>query len=245
MFDHLAIHADLLVLILGAALYLTDLARLLHTNEVLFVGRSNGTWSALTPANGLRFNRRHAVFARPHDPATVTVRMMWPSEKTPPRDYREKLEREVRHLFVPRHFCRLLLPEIFLGIPIAYSVLGNSLVTLAILAVIYLQILFMVVWLLVSRKKLQLTWKTCLLLAFESLVCIPYAINMHRKIADRLVPAEVSDALGAGRLLLDENQQAGLNRYVLSSVNTQVERAADNSATLLALQSRLDKEIGK
>jgi len=242
--DHLTIHADILVLILGAVLYLTDLARLLHANEVLFVGRAGGTWSALTPANGLRFNRKHAIFARPYDPAAVTIRMMWPSDKTPEKEYRETLESRLQQLFVLRHFCTLLLPEIFLGIPIAYSVLGNSVITLAILAVIYLQILFVVIWLFFKRKEFQLTWKTCLLLAFESLVCIPYAINLHRKIAEKLVPTSGGDALGASKHLLGDEQQIELKRYIQTAVSTQIERAGDTPA-LSELQSTLDKEIGK
>ena len=245
MLDHLAIHADILVLILGAILYLTDLARLLHTNEVLFVGRTGRQWYAMTPANGLRFSRKHAVLARPYDPGAITVRMMWPSERTPPAKYRKNLESRLQQLFIPRHFCMLLLPEIFLGIPIAYSVLGNSAITLAILAVIYLQILALIAWLFFSRKKFQLSWATCLLLAFESLVCIPYAINMHRKIAEKLVPSDVTDALGVSEQLLDEEQQFELKRNIRSVVTEQIERNTDSTPTLSALQSRLDKEIGK
>ena len=245
MLDHLAIHADILVLILGAILYLTDLARLLHTNEVLFVGRTGRQWYAMTPANGLRFSRKHAVLARPYDPGAITVRMMWPSERTPPAEYRKNLESRLQQLFIPRHFCTLLLPEIFLGIPIAYSVLGNSAITLAILAVIYLQILALVAWLFFSRKKFQLPWATCLLLAFESLVCIPYAINMHRKIAEKLVPSDVTDALGVSEQLLDEEQQFELKRNIRSVVTEQIERNTNSTPTLSALQSRLDKEIGK
>ena len=245
MLDHLAIHADILVLILGAILYLTDLARLLHTNEVLFVGRTGRQWYAMTPANGLRFSRKHAVLARPYDPGAITVRMMWPSERTPPAEYRKNLESRLRQLFIPRHFCMLLLPEIFLGIPITYSVLGNSAITLAILAVIYLQILALIAWLFFSRKKFQLSWATCLLLAFESLVCIPYAINMHRKIAEKLVPSDVTDALGVSEQLLDEEQQFELKRNIRSVVTEQIERNTNSTPTLSALQSRLDKEIGK
>jgi len=244
VFDHLAIYADILVLILGAILYLTDLGRLLHANEVLFVGRAKGSWSALTPANGLRFNRKHAVLPRPFDPTVATVRLMWPSDKTPGKKYRKKLESQLEQLFVPRHFCLLLLPEIFLGIPIAYSWLGNSVLTLAILAVIYLQILFVVIWLLFSRKKLGLAWKTCLLLAFESLVCIPYAINLHRKLAEKIVPKDVTDVLGASQQFLGEEQQLELKRYIHTAVSTQLERIADPRPALSTLQSRLEKEIG-
>ena len=245
MLDHLAIHADILVLILGAILYLTDLARLLHTNEVLFVGRTGSQWYAMVPANGLRFSRKHAVLARPYDPGAVALRAMWPSERTPPEKYRKDLESRLERLFVPRHFCTLLLPEIFLGIPIAYSVLGNSTITLAILAVIYLQILALVAWLFFSRKKFQLSWTTCLLLAFESLVCIPYAINMHRKIAEKLAPSDVTDALGMSEQLLDKEQQFELKRNIRSVVATQIERGMNGTPDLSALQSRLDKEIGK
>jgi hypothetical protein len=168
---------------------------------------------------------------------------MWPSERQPAKDYRKNLESGLRQLFLPRHFCTLLLPEIFLGIPIAYSVLGNSVITLAVLAVIYVQILFLVVWLFVSRRALQLSWKTCLLLAFESLICIPYAINLHRKIGEKLVPGDVSDALGVGEQLLSADQYVELKQYVRSVVGTQIER--NGTPALAALQTRLDKEIGK
>ena len=115
---------------------------------------------------------------------------------------------------------------------------------MAILAVIYLQILSLVAWLFFSRRKLGLTWKTCLLLAFESLVCIPYAINMHRKIAEKLVPTDVTDALGASGQFIGEDQQLELKRYIQTAVSTRIERSGD-TPTLSALQSVLDKEIGK
>ncbi len=210
MFEYLPIGTDVLVLIVGVLLYLTDLGCLLYANEVVFVGRAESNWAALTPADGIRFSRRSAVLPRLYDPGSVVIRMLWLAKGSEERqvrpDLRESIEQKLRSLLVPRVMCTLLLPQIFLGIPIAYMQANYAWPTFWVIVLIYLQVLVLIVWLLMSRTALQVPWKMTLLLAFESLVCIPYAINFHRKLAARVASMSATNPADVARSLLPEDR---------------------------------------
>lgn len=206
MSDYIPIRADVLVLVIGVSFYLIDLAQLLYANEVLLVRGSHSKWFAITPIDGIRFNRRHAVFPRFYDPGSVVIRFVWPTgeldNSSQQLDSINDIDARIKTLAVPRIICTLLLPEIFVGIPVAYLLPNNTWPILGLILLIYIQIIALVIWLLFSRRELQLPWKTTALLVFESLVCIPYAINFHRKVAERTIGLSGTDLLETSKCLL-------------------------------------------
>ncbi len=249
--EYIPIRAEVLVLIVGIFLYLTDLGRLLYANEILLVGGANSKWSAITPADGFIFNRRYAVFPRPHDPGTVVMRFLWPTRTLDSSvrqlDTRQEIEARLQSLFVPRVLCTLLLPEIFLGIPLAYSLPSHNWPTFGMILFIYVQIICLVVWLLFSRNELQLPWKFSVLLAFESLVCPPYAINLHRKVAMKTICRSGADILDIGECLLAPHRLNMLRDHIRSAIDDRLEGEQDIAKeleSLVRLRSRLNRVTG-
>ena len=223
MFDHLPIRPDVLVFALALLLYVTDLGRLIYANEVLFCSAGGGRWNAIMPSDGFFFRRRHAVFPRPYDPGCLVLSLNWPAQ---PRaadagDLRERLTALQSQLSFPQLVCRLLAAEMFLGLPGAYLLPRHDVPVLLLLAVIYIQVLALVMWLFRSRHRLALPLSACLMWAFESLVCIPYAVNMHRKIGALLLAAAKYDVLDAAGALLDDPAQQALARQLQNAAQKQ------------------------
>lgn len=251
MIDPLLDRADLLLLLVAVALYITDLARLLYVNELLFVGGANGRWSFRLPERPIEISRRFLLIARPLDPRVSILRLAWPGTKRdscragPKRDCLDDLLRQLRW---PRLGCTLLLPQIFLGLPLFYLAGDNFLQLSILLLVIYLQVAVLVVWLFVKRSHLGLRWPACLLLAFESLICVPYAINLHRKLTEHLTPSRMpNDVLDAGALLLAGRPLADFHAQIRERTLLLLEQKRADSGwaqSLRDLLSRLDERSG-
>ena len=218
MATYLPISAEALVFILGALLYLTDLGKLLGRNEVLLVCGTVGGWCAITPANGFLFNRRHAVFPRWYDPGTAVLRFRWPVRPGAERRW-ESTRKRLDSMWLPRSVSLVLLPEIFLLIPLAYLHPVNHLSLLTVLLLVYLQALTMVSWLFLSRTRLCIGLKDSILIAFECLVCIPYSINFYRKVAEKVSQHNDADLLDASRNLLDEALHQKLSSNILTMLD--------------------------
>ncbi|MEM1176616.1 MAG: hypothetical protein AAGA33_03050 [Pseudomonadota bacterium] len=234
--DVLPIPAELLVLGLALLLYLTDLARLLFANEVLFSGTVKGHWKALTPANGFPFNRRNAVFPRVWDAGNIECRVAWPSQ---PADSSQTIDDALsvlaKEAVFERLICRALVPQLFIGVPIAYSLPSNDLPTLVMIALIYLQVVALVVGVMIKRRRLCLSTGHAAWLAFESLVCLPYALNVFRKIGANLTSQARSDVLDLAARLLDADDRHELHERLRRSASDR--RDALSPAT----QVRLDE----
>lgn len=248
MTEYFPVEPAVLVFVLAAFLYLTDLGRLLRFNEILLVCSTGKTWLSVTPANGFLFNRRHAVFPRLFDPGSVVLQFRWPVDRTVPSRASAVLacdvENTLRALRLPRVLCLTLLPEIFIAIPVCYNLPDNRLPLLIVLLWIYSQILVLVGWLFLRRQSLGLSWKESFGLAFESVVCIPYAINIHRKVADMAIRTKGVDLLDAGEQFLAADRMNVLRNYLREALDAWLKRQHANSTTsarVTGLQERLQR----
>ncbi|MEM7610267.1 MAG: hypothetical protein AAF270_01115 [Pseudomonadota bacterium] len=216
MIDYLPVRSDLLVLALGALLYLIDTGRLIASNELLLVDSAGGRFRAVTPDRGFLFSRRYAVFPGLLRPSTLLIRLRWPtpiSGASAAAPLIERMATLVKQLQMPRIICWLLLVEIFVAIPLAYFLTGSDWPLLLVFVIVYLQILGMAVWLMVARKTLGLTLKQSLIIAFESFVCLPYAINFHRKVFEQALHPHRTDPLDAANLLMADADVANLKAH--------------------------------
>lgn len=243
MIDQLPIRADLLLLLIAAALYITDLSRLLYINELIFFGKQPGQFAFRFSGSQFELARRYPFILKPLDPAIAVIRLIWtkpPSEyETTPQDS-EQVLRQLRWAGIQ---CRLLLPQIFIGLPLLYVFGHNDLLILALLAAIYAQVVAMLVWMLRHRRGLGLDGPGCALLCFESLICIPYAINLHRKLSERLLPGVLpDDVLGIAATVLSEPDQERFRRQINEHALALLEHEAEDSVRrrrLVALLARL------
>ena len=75
MIDQLPIRADLLLLLIAVALYITDFSRLLYINELIFFGQQRGRFSYRFSGSQFELARRYPLIVRPFDPAIAALRI--------------------------------------------------------------------------------------------------------------------------------------------------------------------------
>ena len=240
MIDSLLLRADLWFYALLAGLYLTDLARLLAPDEVLLTGSARGHFRALTPQHGFLFNRRHAVFPAVLRPDTHAIRLRWP-----PAASGSDTRAEVERVFalgvlaeVPRMLCPMLLVLMFVVLPVTYIVDHSETTVIITLGMIYLSIVVLVGWMVRQRVALgfgpgQVAW-----LAFESLLCPPYAINLYRKIQAAHHGVRRADVLDVATDLLPPERRQRLHEELRAMLATR--RPEEDTPGLAAWRARLD-----
>lgn len=238
MLEYLPVRPDVLVFVLALLLYVTDFGRLIYSNEVLLCSSGSGRWGVLTPDDGFLFSRRFAVFPRPFDPGSLVIAMTWPTEKDVAKGeaLRERIAAKQPELAYPSFACRLLLPQLFLGLPAAYLLPRHDIPVLLMLLVIYVQILALTVWLFRARRRLELPMGKCLLWVFESLVCIPYAANFHRKVGAHLLKGAGQDVLVTASELLPPPARERLAEYLRTAIHDQRPPGDADTARAAALQ---------
>lgn len=202
----------------------------------------------MTPANGVRFLQRHLIIPRILDPGCVVIRLHWPTDNADQSKTEaaiSAIDSKLPLLFFPRIVCLFLLPEIFVGVPLAYYVLDTQWSLFGLIVLVYTQIIALVVWLFASRRELALTWQSCFVLTFESLVCIPYAINFHRKTAELAASTSGTDLFEIGGRLLVAERLSALRNYVKETIDDRMIRNPEAdmySRSLATLRSRLDED---
>jgi hypothetical protein len=191
------------------ALYLKDCLLLLQPNEAVLVRARH--WQAGFGQRQWTLAGREPYLAHPLLPHQPVFRLQWdmlvpPRGGTPPTNAVDAVESPGRLGALRRLLPGVWLSFLLLFVLIPTTVLGRwgVVATLTVLGLLYLNILvsLWVVWL--SRHRLGLTGGTLGLLAFECLVCPPYAANLVRRLSWRypapgLAPEDFASA--AARLL--------------------------------------------
>jgi hypothetical protein len=169
---------------LGAiGLYLFDSILWLYANELLFL-HSGGTWrSAQVPAFLLA--GRRVYFPNPLTPGVAQFKVRWSDadQRTELEDA-AGLDRYWRALRPVQYLVTALL-VILLVLPVELLLFGTGVELLAVMAAFYLVIVIALVVVFLRRQELQLTGRAFAAVAFDSLACAPFAINLVRKLALR------------------------------------------------------------
>jgi hypothetical protein len=222
--EWLYVRPEVVLFAVAAGLYLHDAATRLFANEIVFRRSGRGAWAAKTATGYPELGRRYLALVRPWRPDTTILRATWPrlaDSKTSAgpllRDAIADVEDRLRFL---RYQCTPLLVTLFVGLPCAQLFYGPTALLFGI-AVVYLQAFVMVGWLIARRSGLGLPWRSIGFILFESLICVPYAINLYRKIVDRLVPVD-ADPIDLAAALLDAQGAAALRREIVKSIDERV-----------------------
>lgn len=231
MLDALPISPELLLLLVATLLYLSDAAQLLYTNEVLFLHRSRGVWRAYLPDGYPTIARRFLLIPKPLQPGSALLRVTWPrgqrAQASEPAGIGARVADVLKRLAPIRWLSALLLPQIFLALPLIYMYWGDGPEVIVALLLIYLQAIVLVS-LFVSRcRALGLGWGKVALIAFESLICIPYAINVYRKATLHALPKE-HDILELDRALLSETELAAFRQALVEKIDRELEWNPDS-----------------
>jgi hypothetical protein len=185
LIDLLPIRLELLLLIIAAGLYISDVAQFLFINEALFVRKPRGRWIAYLPSRGIEITRRFVVFPMLFEPNCATFRISWPVKKTEPDSsidtvYAE-INRKLKLLNPLSWISALLFFQIFFALPIVFVFFDFDFVIISSLIIIYAQVILACLLLVMRRKSIGIGWRKVGSIIFESLICLPYSINIYRK----------------------------------------------------------------
>lgn len=176
---------DVLLLLGVIGFYLYDSSMLLYTNELVYLER-NYKWSFASPSNNWALLGKILYIPNPIRPDIAMWRIYW-TEKTHVfngniEEERKSLENLCTQVRPFRYMVLVLLILFSLGLPIALFKYGGGVILLILFGLIYLTIAFILAYALWKRHALELPLRKWAFLAFESLFCPPFALNILRKI---------------------------------------------------------------
>ncbi len=222
-----------LLVLLIVALFLKDCVLMLHTDEAVLVRAMGGRWRPGFGARSWRLSGREPYLANPVLPHEPVVRLRWHLEPTGVGGA------ATRSVSVPREIVGMA-PWVWLTWLILFLLLPATLLSsvphvtvLTAVALLYLSIVLslLVVWR--GRQAMQLQPRAFSLLAFECLVCPPYAANMVRKLTTQLALNE-EFAQAADRLLKPPALETAFHE-IRARIDEQIENEGPESAAGKAL----------
>jgi hypothetical protein len=230
--EQLPLRHDLLLLGLAAALYLGNTAQLLYVNEVLFVRRASGRWQAVFPSR-TEILGRFLVLPPPLRPSSAMLRMSYPRADQPssaPVSVTARLDERLSPLGSMRWLSTLLLVQIFVGLPAAYAFGRDHLgLLLGALALVYAQAVALVLMMTANRRALALRRTEVAGLAFECLACLPYAVNLYRRLSAKAADASWC-VLDVARELLAPEDLRRFHAEITAQVDVQLAWAGESAA---------------
>lgn len=165
-------------------LFVLDSSKLIYVNQVVFSGVPGKAWVATTPLRLPWIAKRFLFIPNPLKPWRVAIAKTWPAITTGGNDAGaiQKRFTDIYEQLRPIRFVGVVIHcELFCALPVLYFFYGGIAAGLLVIA-IYLQVFGSLMWLLSMRQALEFSWERYALLAFESLICMPYAVNMHRRV---------------------------------------------------------------
>jgi hypothetical protein len=174
------------LLVLGIwAFYLYDSAMLLYFNELTFA-ESSGDWAFACSTSRWTIRGRTPYLPNPLAPWKPLFRLSWSTNDQPlPLGSDEEITRLIEAIRPVGFFATVLLLEMVVGLPLVLLTLGTGMWFFITLASIYLTIVVALVVVCRNRDSIGLTGKDLVSVAFDSIACPPFAINLVRKISLR------------------------------------------------------------
>lgn len=180
---------EVLAMALIVGLYLQDTLLLLHDNEGMLERRGAGDYRVHFGARSFHLAGRDPFLPNPLTPWRIVLRFAWHVDAAP-REPARSTDAEPERVHDALRRMTWGIPAIaaglFVGLPAClYFSLGWT-PFLGLVAFMYAGAAFMLVELWIARHRLALQRAALLGLTFESLVCLPCALNLPRKVSSRL-----------------------------------------------------------
>lgn len=240
-----ALHAEILLVAAMIGLYLYDSARLLHSNEGVLAATLGGRWSLHFGAEHYTLRGKEPFVPNPLLPHRPVFPLRWKQQVlaalpaaqrwTPPPFGPYK---------VLAPFVWLMALALFGLIPAGlFSRYGNLAIAAGIL-LFYATALLALAYVWFKRSALKLTGRQVGALAFESLTCPPFALNLVRHISWHAAPSE--ELISAGRRLLRKDDWITTLPAVIKRVDNAIEWESEGTPRALALteyQALLNSEL--
>lgn len=225
-----------LAMALIVGLYLQDTLLLLYDNEGVLERRGAGDYRVHFGARSFHLAGRNPFMPNPLTPWRTLFRFAWHVEASPRQAARlADVEPEDAHAALGRMKWGMppIAAGLFVGLPVClYFSLGWT-PFLCLVGVMYAGAAFMLFELWSKRRRLTLRNAALFGLTFESLVCLPCALNLPRKVSSRLRMTE--DLLEAARPRLSVREFGSAIAHVVERVDEQLASIESGSAEWNAL----------
>lgn len=194
-------------------LYLYDSIRLLAGNEALLCRTRGGKWSILFGSDRFQIRGKEPLLPNPFLPHRPLYRLVWQTEGLP-GPVRQWTPPPGNLYFPLAPFIFGMALGLFGLIPLGlFSKFGNVTIAAGIV-VFYLNALSVLTCVWIKREAYQCSGRRFASLAFESLTCPPFALNIVRHLSMAIPVSE--DMLSAGRRILGENEWAeAVDQFVI------------------------------
>jgi hypothetical protein len=227
-------------MLVAAGLYVYDSVLLLYGNEGVVSPSGRQNWT-IHFGIGIQIRGKNLLVPSPLLPHRPLFRLVWNANAGVAGNEHEWTER--RALFEPlAPLVWGMLVSLFVLLPIGlFSRFGEPMV-LAAIALLYFNILAAVGWLILKRATFGITGRRLAMLAFEAVICSPFAVNLVRKLsAEMRVNEDLVDA--ARRLQKPEDWDAS-RRRIIARIDEELDFEDQESGRASALKT-LKNELAK
>lgn len=224
------------LLVLGVLLfYLYDSLMLLNVNE-LIVQKTFKKWSYRFPVFGFQILRKFPLIMNLLMPNFLMFILSWPSPKEEIDSGR--LEILIKSLLPLQIIGFLLLLLIIFVIPFVAFIFDSGPQLLTLFMLIYLLIFISICYLFIYRDPLGLSSLKLSSIAFECILCPPFAINIARKVS---MSYEIgSDPIDCSKMLFDKQTYKLFKSDLTSLLKTNMKYHEKDSARYNELKSYLN-----
>lgn len=225
------LEAEAALMLAAAGLYLYDSALLLYRDEgvVSTVGRTG--WAVRF--GSIQIRSRYLFIPSPLMPHRPIFRLVWKPETGAAGDRRWTERRTLFEPFFPLVWGMLV--SIFVLLPLALFLRLGDAVLLAALALLYLNILALLGWIALKRLSFGLTGRRFAALAFEALICSPFALNLVRKISAEMPVDE--NLVHAARRLQKAQDWESSRKQILARIDEELDFEGEESVRSSALRT--------
>lgn len=226
--------AEIVLIAAMIGLYLYDSAQLLFCNEAVLVPAGKNGWAVGFGSGRLCIRGKELYIPNPLRIHQPQFRLSWEFERDKePSGQWQPLRRALSPL---TPLVWIMAIALFVFFPLGFFTRLGDLWLLLALAALFSSILVALTWLWFHRKELQLSGKRFAGLAFESLVCPPFALNLIRHVT-MAMPVEEDLASAARRLQSRANWQQTRGQMI-ARLTSEIECADDESERYALLHAR-------
>ena len=225
-------------MLLVAGLYLYDSALLLFCNEGILVPAAKG-WQIRFGLREPRIAGKELFLPAPWLPHRPMYRLSWQFDGgAPPNDAQEwDARRHAPPILVLLVWSIAMV--LFVLLPVGFFTSLGTRVLIAAAALLYLSIVFALAYLWVYREAMDLTRKQIGKLAFEYLVCPPFALNLIRAVS--LARPAREDLISAARRLETAEAWEATREKLLLRLDEEIEMEDEASARMAGLREQRAK----
>lgn len=223
------------LLMLGVVgFYVYDSAMLLCANEIIFIRRRR-QWRFACAQDTWLVLGRSPYLPNPLTPDSAMFRVYWTAAGRRSPGMALPLDALLTALAPLAYWVLALLGQFFVVLPLVLFWYRSGPPLLWVFGTLYLNIIVLLVMTYRNRAVLRVSNRRFALLAFESLACAPFALNILRKLS--LQHSLPGDPVELARQLFDDNGYGDLADAVVKRVDAQLEIADPDSPGFTALQT--------